>query len=164
MSDLYKELGLNCSPLQMGKKLGSYIWVHRAGLECIEWKYKALIQAVMDHNFCVVRLSLTSSDFQLSSCPNFDSLREPRILGHKSYTVINGVPVLTKCAMAKTDNHLIFHHKHLFVPPDYLGFDIAESMSWSREWKNKIKRNREKTSRIGRVAGWQSVLSECGLL
>lgn len=157
-SDICKELGLQASPLGVGKALNKHIWLHISALRSLPVENKAAILDVMDQNFCVVRIDIKASTFQLSDCPDFDNEREPTIHGHKSYEVVNGVAQLIKEQNAKSDNFLIFHHKHLFVNADYEGFDVSESKAWSLLWRSQLPRTRAISSRIGRLNGWNEAL------
>ena len=59
---------------------------------------------------------------------------------------------------SKTDQ--IFHHKWLWVTPDYSGFDTAESQAWSATW---LKANEGKSAPSGYTKQWNSKLRQIGL-
>ncbi len=46
----------------------------------------------------------------------------------------------------------IYHHKWLFVPDDYTGFNVAESKARSEQW---IALSGVDRSRIGRLSFWE---------
>lgn len=156
--NLVKILNLQKSHLGSGKALGQHVWLHRSAVEAIEHPFKSVILSLMDDRYCVVRLDKKSSNIQLSLCPGFDLEREPLILGHKTYLLKNNSSALLKSQIYQTDNSLIFHHKHLFVTPNYSGFDIQTSIQWSLAWKRKLGSCRKTSSRIGRINGWNESL------
>lgn len=163
-NSITKTLGLQKSRYLVGKSLGKHTWVHVSALNTIEHEFKSIILSVTNSDYCVVRLEKDSSSFQLSLCRNFDAQREPVITGHRTYDIINSKAHLLKEVVYKSENPLVFHHKHLFVSYDYKGFDVKSAVDWSLYWKSKLPSKREISSRIGRVKGWNKILSDYGLL
>ena len=153
-----RTLGLSASPYGVGKSLGKHVWLHKSALVDLDVKNKDLILTVMTHGYCVVRLDNDSDSFQLSLCPGFNDEREPKIHGHKTYTVIGGEVSLLKSTIYQTKNLLIYHHKHLFVTSTYSDFDRQEAIDWSFTWKSALPSSRNISSRIGRINGWVAVL------
>ena len=153
-------MGLQKSWLGFGKALGDYVWPHSLGLRASNYCNKDLILPLMDEHYCVVRVNKKNASFQLSKCPDFNSQREPHIIGHRNYSASGE---LEKERIPVTENHLIFHHKHLFVPPGYEGFNTDKAKQWSLRWKSILPSCRAVSSRIGRINGWHEQLLKYGL-
>jgi hypothetical protein len=163
LTTLLKTLNLQKSRLGVGKSLGQQIWLHKSTLPALEIPHKQEILSSMDNDYCIVRISKNPNAYQLSSCPDFNTSREPLIHAQKSFVIVNGKANLSKTTCYSSDNGLIFHHKHLFVRPDYKGFSVEEAIKWSLTWKAEIGICRKTSGSIGRIRQWNDVLTQLKL-
>ena len=90
-------------------------------------------------------------------CPKFNKEAEPR-LAH-SLKVKDGV--VGKIREESKTNPSIYHGKHLFVKPDYKGFDVEEAEKRWRSWSDKL--TSEEKSKIGRLQYWQQIIEKLKL-
>ena len=87
---------------------------------CVEWEYETLCYDLK--NPAVLRFD---------SCPGFNLQREP-VVGWMMFVDTENERVSFK------NNQQIYHHRWLWVQPDYEGFDVQQSYEWSKHWLSKL--------------------------
>ena len=68
---------------------------------------------------------------RLDVCEGFCTEREP-VVGQMLFVDTETGEVWNKY------NSQVYHHKWLWVPADYEGFDVQESYEWSKHWLSKL--------------------------
>lgn len=86
----------------------------------IEWEYETVCYDLK--NPTVLRFD---------TCANFNLKREP-VVGWMMF-----IDTKNECVRFKY-NQQIYHHKWLWVEPDYQGFDVYASYEWSKRWLSKL--------------------------
>ncbi len=144
----------------VGKKLGHWVWFHVNYLSLMTDKdeYRAIITVL--HSYAsdanIVKLNEKSREYQLISCPRFNEDNEPAL----AYTFDS--KSLTK--RSYRNNPPVFHQKHLFVRPDYIGFDLMDSESRTATWKSLVPTSDNGFYlKIGRQRYWNEWLAKNGL-
>lgn len=141
--------------LGVGKWIGGSLYVHRSAEEAIPApllaQARALIPAV---DYAVVKWTPANNALSFIESPDFLTVHEP-IVGN-AYRVASGEVRVTR----QKANPQVYHHKWLFVRPDYAGFDVAASMLRSLQWTDYSTIDK---SRIGQQAYWHATLDLLGL-
>ena len=63
--------------------------------------------------------------------PDFDTASEPEV------GVSVTIDLATRTSSAIRFYKQVYHRKHLWVTPDYTGFDVAAAEAWTEEWSSK---------------------------
>ena len=169
--ELQKQLnayGVKRSPKDVcGKRMGKYLYVHSSAAtpyltpEVRDYLYR-LLDARQGHQGAIVKLDVTREPYafvSLTEVPNWDDENEPR-LGRSHGLNENGAWEVRE----PSKSPLVYHHRFLFVPTDYEGFDVKASMLRSLKWKRIAgKNNPEISRRIGRLAFWEQWLAQNNL-
>lgn len=138
-----------------GKVIGGHVYVHRSAEDVIPAPVlssaKHLLPAVA---YAVVKWTPATGAISLIESPDFLTAPEP-IVG-TAYRVHDGT---IRMIHQKADPQ-IYHHKWLFVRPDFRGFDVAQSMLRSLQWMAYPGIDR---TRIGQQAFWHATLAQQGL-
>lgn len=99
------------------------------------------------YEYSVVKLNQRNDSVSFIQCPGFDVEHEPAIT---AIIVVNATGQVQR--RTTPEDPYIYHHKWLFVPDDYRGFDVAESKARSEQW---IALGGVDRSRIGRLSFWE---------
>jgi hypothetical protein len=100
---------------------------------------------VGDWAWHVVRVDRTAQEVAFVQSPDFDTAPEPTVGAMR-------IVYLPSCRVRVwKQGGRIYHHKHLFVAPDYTGFDLEASRVRSEHWE----RLGVDKSKIGRRDYWQ---------
>lgn len=150
-------IGWRYGPFEAGKKIGDKVWIHRTVAQKYSNKIDLNFMKQTDFDYDVVRFDLKTRQVTCFKCDDFDGFSEPSIL--RGMSVHNGIQ---KYYTAPKDP-LIYHHKWLFVPQDYQGFDVEQEIKRSIEWKSVIGKNKDISSRIGRLSYWVKIMDELGI-
>ena len=134
-----------------GKVFDKHVYVHKNYAHLIPHKIdmdivKELAKELpQDFKFNLIRYFRTNNpdgfkQVTFINAIGFDSMREP-ILGDSYYVekLLNyrtNVMDLTVKLVKMKKNPQIYHHKWVFVPQDYPGFDWKEAKEWSEKWKS----------------------------
>lgn len=127
------------SKFGVGKQVGSKIYIIRGAQQGIipddVW-YKAtclLISKNLSHSL----FNTLCYDFKkphivrFDVCEEFFTEREP-VVGQMVFVDTETIEIWNKY------NPQCYHHKWLFVPKDYEGFDVQESYEWSKRWLSQL--------------------------
>ena len=133
------------SKFGVGKQVGSKVYFHKSVHERIVpqdvWdkamEMKDDFDGMSNHNnpiqFNTVCYDLRQPNIvRIDECPEFDTSSEPCV--GKTYTFDTENNLISIAI-----NQQIFHHKWLWVEPDYKGFDVIKSYEWSKLWLSKLK-------------------------
>lgn len=127
------------SKFGVGKMVGSKVYVHinsRFGIIPTDVWNKAK-QMLIDNNWSPGIFYTLCYDLKkphivrFDVCEEFLTEREPTV----GYMVF--VDTTTGKVWSKY-NRQIYHHKWLWVPEGFLGFDVQESYEWSKRWISKL--------------------------
>lgn len=144
----------------IGKQIGSNIWFHSSYSELFHSYLinanKMIDKLPFEHN--ILRIDTKKNNILFINSPDFDSSHEPII--KETALFVDGE--LSKTSKSSS-NPLIYHHKWMFVLPDYKGFDYYQEAERSLLWKEKLGINRKVSSRIGRKNYWVNWLKSNGL-
>ena len=146
------------------KKIGSCTYVHHKGIRLLSKKEKDLILKALKIipediriETTIVKVDPRNKKVTLIESKDFDTAREPEV--GTAYNID-----IEKCEYKTIKPRgQIYHHKWMFVPEDYKGFDIEESKKWSDLWQSIIPKDKTIKSRIGYKKYWDEYLKEYGL-
>jgi hypothetical protein len=151
--DTLKKYGLKRNN-PVGKRMGSYIYVHSA--------YKHLIvpsniltgaeNKALAEGYTCIRYNYKTEEVAFQWCSEFDTVAEPAV---DRTVVVRGGKV--KTTTSNTDNPLVWHHKWMWVLDDYSGFNVAASKDRSLSWIGKTEKG--DSSRIGYRNYWKQFLT-----
>ena len=113
--------------------------------QTVEWAKRHLPE---HYEYSVVKLNQRNDSVSFIQCPGFDVEQEPAIT---AIIVVNATGQVQR--RTTPADPYIYHHKWLFVPDDYRGFDVAESKARSEQW---IALGDVDRSRIGRKSYWEA--------
>lgn len=123
----------------VGKRVGSKIYMHINSrfniIPGVIWN-KA-VKILEDNDLSPSMFYTLCYDFhkpfvvRFDTCDGFLTEREP-VVGDMVYVDTDSGDVWSKY------NPQIYHHKWLWVPEGFLGFDVKESYEWSKHWLSKI--------------------------
>lgn len=148
------------------KKIGNALYAHcstdfrESHEEMIQQAKRIMIGADMYNELLgsvIYKMNFRDNVVTFIESEDFDSAREPQV--GKAY-VVNLNTGKIKTIEPKGQ---IYHHKWMFVPEDYAGFDIEESKSWSEKWRSVFPVDRKISSRIGYKKYWVEYLKQYGL-
>lgn len=108
-------------------------------------------------SFTIFKYNKKNNTASLIMSDNFDTAREPEVGDSYNVNLETGEIKIIK------SKGQIYHHKWMFVPEDYNGFDITESKKWSETWQAVIPNDRKIKSRIGYKKYWDEYLQQYGL-
>lgn len=139
------------TPMGVGKKMGSKIYVHKNYADLIVPKHilnkaKSILGDDFKYNAIMYNIS-TPNIVRFDEVPGFDTEQEPTIGKMITIDVDNNI-------IKTSYTPQIWHHKWLWVKDDYKGFDVLESYNWSKKWLEKI------TSPSGYIDKWEAELKE----
>lgn len=139
---------IDYSKFGIGKQVGSKIYFHKSVWEKIVpkdvWdKAQQIMRSIdteqklwqmgwIEFEYNTVCYDLKNPDvLRFDGCPNFNLQREP-VVGWMMFVDTETGAVRFKY------NQQIYHHRWLWVPEDYEGFDVQASYEWSRYWLSKL--------------------------
>jgi hypothetical protein len=156
MSDIRKLINIveaATKPRIPGKKIGGDLYVHRgyareAGIP--EDILRAAISKLPDgFEYQVIKYNPKEQSFSFIHSPDFDTADEP--VSGTSYKVrADGRVTVTK----QLTDPWIYHHKWMWVPDDYAGFDVEQSKQRSKDWQSVV--SKDDMSRIGKQSYWNT--------
>lgn len=132
------------SKFGVGKQVGSKIYFHKSVWDKIVpkevWekamKMKDRFDWMSNYNnpvqFNTVCYDLKKPNVvRIDTCSGFDTDDEPTVGTTYTFDTENNI-----CSIVSVSQ--IFHHKWLWVEPDYQGFDVQKSYEWSKRWLSKL--------------------------
>lgn len=146
----------------VGKYIGGNLYVHKNYIQVFDDSYlkalSVLEKNAPDFSFDIVKFNQEKKSYSFISSTDFDTKDEPTV-GDSIQVDSEGHLKLTK---QKKDPQ-IYHHKWNFVKNDYSGFNVADSVSRSIQWKSIIGKNKELSSKIGTSSFWETTLQQFGI-
>lgn len=130
----YKELyKMVDKKLGFGKKMGNDIYIHK------NYEYNLPKEVISnakskiptDFEYTIVKWNIKDNFISFIKSENFDYSEEPIV--DDSYKVLNDIIRYRK----KPIRDQIYHHKWMFVKPNYKGFNYDESVLRSLKWYKK---------------------------
>lgn len=123
------------SDSKAGKYIGGKVYAHRAyAADVIDLGVYTMVKAELwayDPQFCTnfncICFDTRRGILRFDEAPDFDTAREP----HPGRMVSIS---LKDFSITGSFSMQIWHHKWLWVRPDYEGFDVEESYLWSQKW------------------------------
>ncbi len=147
------------------KRIGGKLYLHESVLkflskdlyEEVEKALKSAYTTIGSFNWNCIRIKpdgfVGAMEIAFQYSPDFDSADEPE--------VIQTVRCLWMCnnewevKSIKAHTNTIWHHKWMWVNPDYKGFDYEASKARSALWKPFVKK--EELTKIGNKIYWESI-------
>jgi hypothetical protein len=142
----------------VGKKIGGAHYVHRSAEDVLsDQEGLRAARALLPRGFRydVVKHDPRAGRFSFISSPDWDDADEPTV--GDSY-IVDPEAGTVKLRRGLSDPE-VYHHKWMFVKPDYKGFDVKKSKERSKWWTSKSGINK---SKIGKKSYWGSVLKNIG--
>ncbi|MEZ8733858.1 hypothetical protein [Vibrio sp. 10N.239.312.D08] len=130
----------------VGKKIGSNVWLHKSSQHTLLSADEIDRVVGSGFEYDVVRIDLKSRKLTLIKCVDFDLTHEP--------VLVESLNLDTGKITKQGANPLIYHHKYLFVTPEYAGFCYHQSKQRGELWQSLSPRTRDFSSRIGRREFW----------
>lgn len=151
----YKKTGV-------GKYIGGNLYIHKNYSNIFDSSYSQAL-SILEKNapefvFDIVKFNEEKKTYSFISSPDFDTKDEPTV-GDSIQIDSEGDIKFTK----QKKNPQIYHHKWNFVKNDYSGFDVADSISRSIQWKSILGKNKEISSKIGTSGFWETTLKKFGI-
>jgi len=138
----------------VGKKVGSCIYIHRLYekevIPSFTLNRAKEIAGDIIEGYTAVRYNKKEQSVCFQFSPDFDTADEP-IVGDCILVKKNGEVTITK---QKKDPQ-IWHHKWMWVRPEYKGFNYEESKKRSWLWISHI--TSEEKRKIGTKSFWDSI-------
>lgn len=136
----------------VGKEIGGAVYLHRDYERLLGNPVQAAKEWLpIGFTYTVVKYQPKTGIVSFIHSPDFDESPEPIV--SDVWTIHpDGHATLTR----RLADPYIYHHKWLFVAPDYKGFNVTQSMIRSRSWLSLAGVD---SRRIGRKKYWQSVLA-----
>jgi hypothetical protein len=131
----------------VGKRMGKDFYVHKScedKVAHVSFFHKCKSYLPSGFTYDIIKVSVDSVSF--ISSPDWDTAHEPTV-GASIKVGKDGTVKHTR------PSGMIYHHKWLFVTPDYTGFDVSESVERSRTW---VSLSDIDYSRIGRKKFWDA--------
>lgn len=142
----------------IGKSIRNRIYIHKDyALDviptCILWDAQdALNEKYPNFKYNCICYNPSNFIVRFDEAPDFDNAREPCVGKTISYNPSNK-------KFKEFFSHQIWHHKWLWVDPDYTGFDVQESYEWSKFWLSKFNE-----SASGSQEKWKQQLKKVELI
>jgi len=137
-----------------GKRIGGSLYLHYSTLDTLsKHDQERVLEAseMLPEGFHWEILMLDKDFVAFIQCDEWDYIYEP-IVGDR-YKVFNDGRVVFKRGGVQ-----IYHRRHLFVKPDYKGFDVQDDIK-RVEWWSQYKPD---TRRMGYLNWWLRFLEEIG--
>lgn len=149
------------SKFDVGKQMGSKIYMHKDyALEIIPTDVWNDAQDIL-HNYepsfefnCVCYDLKNPNIIRFDEALNFNTAREPQV----GTMIIVGTALRGEKSYKIFQSNMCWHHKWLWVLPDYQGFNVQESYDWSKLWLSKLEEPANGSRPI-----WNKQLAKYGL-
>ena len=99
---------------------------NRVVAQKLQWSWDYKTKDFPDFQFNAVRLDIQHGYIRFDQAPDFDQAREPHV-GQWLTAYFDGY-------YSKGSSQSIWHHKFLWVKPDYPGFNYQEAINWSAQY------------------------------
>lgn len=146
------------------KKIGTSVYTHISGVTQLKCDYvsmyaqaRSMIDEKIIKDCVVIKIDYKNNKVSFIESEGFDVEREPKVGDAYCVNVETG-----EIKKIKSKGQ-IYHHKWMFVPYWYKGFDKRESEKWSKKWQSVIPNDRKIKSRIGYKKYWDEYLRKYGL-
>jgi len=140
----------------VGKFIGGMVYLHRNYAQEVipsdvwETALKVLDSEYPGFAYNAVVYDLKKRMVRFVQAPDFDQAREPHVGQY--------VSVFSDGSTRQGHSNSIWHHKWLWVRPDYKGFDVKKSMEWSEFWLSRLEGTAKGTDRT-----WTKQLTDQGI-
>lgn len=149
----------------VGKKIGGRVYLHKSALKLIPKDIQTWIKDQIKDHLGTVEYDIVSFDangnLSLMQAYGWDTIDEPLII--RAIKIGNDGKIKVT-DYSNRDNVPIYHHKWMFVSPDYKGFDVTESKRRSIFWQSHPVVQRLKKddpsfkSKIGYSKYWDALM------
>jgi len=136
----------------VGKRMGEFIYFHKMYNYIVPEYEKYFRLLSPNFSFTILKYNRKTGEISFIESKDFDSSDEPTV-GDSIKILKNGHMRYRK----KTKNEQIYHHKWMFVKPDYEGFDYKKSRIRSLMWFERYDYDSRK---IGYKKYWNKVINE----
>ena len=146
----------------IGKRVNGCLYLHTSALSTLPRNSQTMVKEAssklpVNYRYNVVKITEKENAVSFIWCPRFNKEAEPR-LAH-SLKVKDGV--VGKIREESKTNPSIYHGKHLFVMPDYKGFDVEEAEKRYKSWSGRLTST--ELSKIGRLQYWEEIVERLKL-
>ena len=135
------------------KQVGDTVYVHKSNVrELPDWanaRYTHAVNYINNWEWDIV--SVNKNKISFVHCPEFNSIFEPTVGDRLTLEFNEGSMRVIK---ASTKNPQIYHRRHLFVSPDYTGFNVQEDIERVKSWEQ----HNPETNKMGRRLWWEQFL------
>jgi hypothetical protein len=139
------------------KKIGGRIYLHMSNLKSLDTIYhydilkaRHIVEVCLggdNTQWTCIRIKPNEQvAFQYS--PDFDTADEPEV------SITMAVDLIGKVSF-RSHNNTIWHHKWMWVTPDYKGFNYEDSKARSATWKPHVSKT--ELTKIGNKVYWESI-------
>ena len=137
----------------VGKLIGGNLYVHKSAENVIDGLNKFKKRLPKDFTYDVVKFDKKENVTSFIKSPDFNTVAEP--------LATTGVRVPVTGPVKELKINQLYHHKWLFVPDNYKGFDVEDSIRRSLRWlplrkEGKIL-DKKGWAAIGRPDTWSKV-------
>jgi hypothetical protein len=116
----------------IGKKIGGYHYIHKSALDTLPPRVQERVEEarkLIPSDFVYDIVQIGKDDIHFTSSPNWDIAYEPDV-GDRYVVNTDGSVRYAK------GRGQIFHRRHLFVKPDYRGFDMEQDKKRVEWWSS----------------------------
>jgi hypothetical protein len=148
------------------KKIGGRIYLHASACSmldsvmyfCVSRAKATCDQILGTYNWNCLRIKPdglgSASEVAFQWSPDFNTADEPEVL-QTIRVMYNDVMDMWGVCDIKVHKNTIWHHKWMWVKPDYKGFDYKASKARSALWKPHVKKS--ELTKIGNRVYWDSI-------
>lgn len=115
------------------KIIGNTVYTHRSNLGNLPESFRKAAETVVDFPWDYVKYNRETGSFTFVRCEGWDILPEPVCL---SAIKVDKDGSKKQIVFSK-DNPFVIHGKHLFVSPNYTGFDLKEAEARWDSYQNQ---------------------------
>jgi hypothetical protein len=151
MTNTARKLPKRSAKFGVGKEIGGAVYLHRDYEAAIgDVVFAAKTRLPDDFDYQVVKYDRRTGAVSFVQCVDFDTAPEPTV----GEIVTVGANGMVRRRRQSRDPE-IYHHKWLFVAPDYAGFDVEASRQRALTW---VQLDDVDRTRIGRKSYWQETV------
>ena len=160
------KFGMHCIT-PVGRYFDQSVYVHKDFAHLIPHKIDLQVleeaekQLPTDFEYTLIRYDRNSGNISFIQVHNFDTDDDP--IGGDSWYIKNPRYIAQgethRFTSGKKDPQ-VYHHKWVYVPDDYSGFDFKRSRLWSERWRGYAYNGGFSTAQLCRLSTWNEFLKK----